>query len=70
MGSLNYEEKMMVQLLRNKKSGLKPGSVADIATKFNISKVYAYTVIQEKQKGKSATEWRHKFAVYAGMENE
>ncbi|WP_302175547.1 hypothetical protein [Limosilactobacillus ingluviei] len=69
MGSLSYEEKLTIQLMRNKNLGLKPGNISDIAKRFGISKVYAYTVIHGNQHGPASDEWRRKFAAYAGLKD-
>lgn len=68
MSDLTYKERMTVQLMRNKKAGLKPASQADMARRFGLSRMYTYSVIAESQKGPKSDEWRRKFAAYAGME--
>jgi len=65
---LTYKEKMTVQLMRNKKAGLKPANQADIAQRFGLSRMYVSMTINEVQKGKKSDQWRVKFAKYAGME--
>lgn len=68
MSNLTYKERMTVQLMRNKKAGLKPANQADIAKKFGLSSMYVSIVVNELQFGKKSNEWRRKFAEYAGME--
>lgn len=70
MGSLSYKEKIRVQLMRNKASGLEPSSQVAIAKKFNLSPVYVSDVIAGNKNGKSAIKWRKKFEHYVGMEGE
>lgn len=59
---------MTIQLMRNKKAGLKPANQADIARRFGLSRMYVSMTINEVQKGKKSDQWRAKFAEYAGME--
>ncbi|MCR1900907.1 XRE family transcriptional regulator [Ligilactobacillus apodemi] len=54
--------------MRNKRAGLKPASQADIARRFELSRMYVNAVIAESQKGPKSDEWRKKFAAYAGIE--
>lgn len=68
MTNLTYKERITVQLMRNKKAGLKPANQADIAKKFGLSPMYVSIVLNEVQFGKKSNEWRRKFAEYAGME--
>ncbi|WP_419038530.1 XRE family transcriptional regulator [Ligilactobacillus animalis] len=68
MTNLTYKERITVQLMRNKRAGLKPTTQADIAKHFGLSRMYVSTVINEVQSGKKSDEWRVKFAEYAGME--
>ncbi len=68
MTNLTYKERITVQLMRNKRAGLKPTTQAEIAKRFGLSKMYVSTVINEVQSGKKSDEWRVKFAEYAGME--
>lgn len=68
MSGLNYKERLRIQLMRNKESGLEPSSQSAIASKFDLSRVYVSTVINGKGKGPKAADWRKKFAAYAGME--
>ena len=68
MGNLTYKEKLTIQLMRNKKAGLKPTTQTEIAEKFGLSRMYTSVVISESQHGRKADEWRKKFADYAGME--
>lgn len=68
LSDLTYKEKMTIQLMRNKKAGLKPANQADIARRFGLSRMYTYSVIAESQRGPKSNEWRKKFAAYAGME--
>ena len=68
LSDLTYKERMTVQLMRNKKAGLKPANQADIARRFGLSRMYTSSVIAESQKGPKSDEWRRKFAAYAGME--
>ncbi|WP_025087492.1 hypothetical protein [Ligilactobacillus apodemi] len=68
MPDLTYKEKMTIRLMRNKRAGLKPASQADIARRFELSRMYVNAVIAESQKGPKSDEWRKKFAAYAGIE--
>lgn len=68
MSDLNYKERMTVQLMRNKRAGLKPANQADIARRFGLSRMYTYSIIAESQKGPKSDNWRKKFAAYAGIE--
>ncbi|MDM8265623.1 XRE family transcriptional regulator [Limosilactobacillus pontis] len=67
MPNLTYKEKMAIQFIRNKSVGLQPTSQRAIAEKFGLSAMYVNTVINGKQHGPKADEWRKKFAAYAGM---
>lgn len=68
MGALTYKEKLLIQLMRNKQSGLEPSSQKAIADKFGLSRVYVGSVIDNRQHGPKSDEWRKKFAAYAGLE--
>lgn len=53
MTNLTYKERITVQLMRNKKAGLKPANQADIAKKFGLSPMYVSIVVNEVQFGKN-----------------
>lgn len=54
---LTYKERITVQLMRNKKGGLKPEKQTDIAQRFGLSRMYAYLVGDESQKGSKSNKF-------------
>ena len=68
MPGLTYEDRMIIQLKKNRRAGLQPGTQVEIARKFNLTKAYVNTVIKGSQRGAKSDEWRRKFAAYAGIE--
>lgn len=68
MSDLTFNEKMVIQLMRNRAAGLHPQSNKEIAERFAVSEVYVSDIIRGRRSGKKAEEWRNRFADYAGME--
>lgn len=66
----SFEEKVMIQLKRNRDGGLTPKTKKELSSILNLSRAYVDEVIKGTQNGPKARQYKLKIARILGIDTE